>query len=549
VLGEIIRPSLAVLGVTALMLFLVEGALRLIIPEGAFVRNVDASWVGNEMAVADPVLGYRLKPGARQAEYVVGPLGYRGRDFSLDKAPGTFRIVCVGGSTTIGSNAGNNEFTYPRLLERMLQPVTEDCGFKVEVVNAGMFGYHSWHSVARLSGELARLEPDLIVIMDGLNDIIAANSMSIREAMANAVRREGIMSRLVNRQEKTEGTLADSVAKLRLAQAAAWLADKIASHLPFSATLMDRKLKAFGTAGNLEAFIWTAKDLGMPVAIVNYPWISRELATVAQEKERNPYGFQSDNLYRLYQYGRVALKRVNEAVSVKLGVPLADPQPAFDSMSDGREGVKKLYSDNMHLTRYGNMLLAKAVMDMIVTTEPLRSKVNGCQQFHKAYTDLRLERLFPDIFRWAECTRTGKADAACLAEAFPKMGSAVFRNVRIARGDDGWAFFAPEHGEKPGEVSFSVKASEFPGREAMLFPRAGAGENSVRVFVRAGEEGREELAVTLNGDPAGWTPVFAPASFTLPRSDTGWRLRIVLEGPDAQLWTSNYVALFRNPLD
>ena len=66
-------------------------------------------------------LSFTDKEGIIRSEHgdiVVNSLGYRGPYFEKNKAPDTFRIVAMGGSTTAGMY--ENELTYPRLLERML---------------------------------------------------------------------------------------------------------------------------------------------------------------------------------------------------------------------------------------------------------------------------------------------------------------------------------------------------------------------------------------------------------------------------------------------
>lgn len=95
-------------------------------------------------------------------------LGYRGPEVAVPKPPGVFRIVAIGGSTTY-STATTAENAYPRQLEIMLR---EDYGYaNVEVVNAGVPGYTSWDLLAAYIYRVVELEPDLLIIYEGINDV------------------------------------------------------------------------------------------------------------------------------------------------------------------------------------------------------------------------------------------------------------------------------------------------------------------------------------------------------------------------------------------
>lgn len=96
--------------------------------------------------------------------------GYRGRAVRLDKAPGTLRVICLGGSTTYGWGVDDPAKTYPAYLEGLLaqRPVP---GFdRVEVVNAGI----PWGTTAEILThyhfKFHYFRPDLVVLNVGSND-------------------------------------------------------------------------------------------------------------------------------------------------------------------------------------------------------------------------------------------------------------------------------------------------------------------------------------------------------------------------------------------
>jgi hypothetical protein len=120
-------------------------------------------------------IGERFE-GAAYLNFMLSPvreehnsLGYRGAEITIPKPDDVFRIVAIGGSTTYGEFIEENDLTYPAQLEYVLR---EDYGYEnVEVINAGVPAYTSWESLVSLQFRVLDLDPDLIIIYDGVNDI------------------------------------------------------------------------------------------------------------------------------------------------------------------------------------------------------------------------------------------------------------------------------------------------------------------------------------------------------------------------------------------
>lgn len=121
-------------------------------------------------------VGYSLRPGYDNYSRIpfpskprrVNSLGFRGPEFNFTKAPGTIRIVTLGGSTTM-TIATDNEHTYPRLLEAKLRANYPDK--TIEVINAGVGGYTSLSSLLTLAARVLPLQPDVIVVYHAVNDV------------------------------------------------------------------------------------------------------------------------------------------------------------------------------------------------------------------------------------------------------------------------------------------------------------------------------------------------------------------------------------------
>ncbi len=161
------------------LFFLLEGGCRVVgrIRTGAwpetraeayteFVRKVGKAYR------LHPVLVVCGRPGAvlhaAGKEVVFNAEGERGTNFlnlPTPKPPGRFRIVCEGGSTTFDLFAENNAATWPARLGALLAARNGD------VANAGFTGWTSLESLISLEIRDVDLQPDLVVVFSGVNDL------------------------------------------------------------------------------------------------------------------------------------------------------------------------------------------------------------------------------------------------------------------------------------------------------------------------------------------------------------------------------------------
>jgi lysophospholipase L1-like esterase len=86
------------------------------------------------------------------------------RDVAVPKPEGTYRIVCEGGSTTFDLLSPDDAGTWPARLGRLLRP-------RADVVNAGFPGWTSLESLVSLETRDLDLQPDLVVVFSGVNDL------------------------------------------------------------------------------------------------------------------------------------------------------------------------------------------------------------------------------------------------------------------------------------------------------------------------------------------------------------------------------------------
>lgn len=123
-------------------------------------------------------------------------VGLRGPDITLPKPPGTYRIVCIGGSTTF--EGPRNHLTYPAMLQKKFREHFKTD--RIEVINGGVNGINSAGELGEFQNYL-RLEPDLVVHYNFANDVFNAQylvkedeaAMGIMDRAVRAVARHSLL--------------------------------------------------------------------------------------------------------------------------------------------------------------------------------------------------------------------------------------------------------------------------------------------------------------------------------------------------------------------
>jgi lysophospholipase L1-like esterase len=118
-----------------------------------------------------PYLSYAPTPKYQKGRTSHNSLGFRNAEFTLEKPDGVFRIVALGGSSTYDVSIKDNDETFTAQLEKFLQ---DEYGYtNVQVINAGVPGYNSWEILVNLQFRVLDLDPDLLIIYEGTNDVHA----------------------------------------------------------------------------------------------------------------------------------------------------------------------------------------------------------------------------------------------------------------------------------------------------------------------------------------------------------------------------------------
>lgn len=108
------------------------------------------------------------------------------REFSAQH-PESVRIVFIGGSTTYTVGIEDNRKIFSYRLEERLNAYYRDRlqGRRIEVINAGVGGATSAENLIRMIFFVSELQPDLVVIQHGLNDVYPRCWGSLRSDYGN----------------------------------------------------------------------------------------------------------------------------------------------------------------------------------------------------------------------------------------------------------------------------------------------------------------------------------------------------------------------------
>lgn len=186
-MAKILLRLLIALAALAAALALTEGALRLTDigrPRAVSALRIVGESLGIDVTVPDDDLLVRLRPGAEFLGYYrINGRGWRGAEPADPKPTDTLRIVALGDSCTFGYGVDESQ-AWPAQLQHML-----DLAFagvqRFEVISTGVPGYSTWQNRLQMQGDVATLEPDLVVLYpSGHNDITGNKGRTDRKATA-----------------------------------------------------------------------------------------------------------------------------------------------------------------------------------------------------------------------------------------------------------------------------------------------------------------------------------------------------------------------------
>ncbi|MCC7015110.1 MAG: SGNH/GDSL hydrolase family protein [Planctomycetes bacterium] len=291
-------------------------------------------------------------------------LGFRGPETTWAKPAGTFRIFCIGGSSTYGIGPSSNETNWPERLQAHLNE--RGLGKKVEVINGGCQGYSSFEMAIQLATRGVSFQPDLVLTYETINDV--------RCALYPGVVPDNTHWRAnwpVARKSELEGLLEHSLTFLAWRRYCTdwWENSKnlgswvIVDFGKWTSTTgddyaqpTDAELGFLNTRRNLVTILATARAHGAEVMFVTQGTRMSDFDRAAKSAQAQKDAFE--RVYRLI--GEVANER---------GVPYCDARVVLEAEAarqSAANGKDQVFTNEVHMTDAGCELLARTIAERIV---------------------------------------------------------------------------------------------------------------------------------------------------------------------------------------
>ncbi|MDZ4803741.1 MAG: SGNH/GDSL hydrolase family protein [Candidatus Eisenbacteria bacterium] len=127
-------------------------------------------WSAPRLTTHDPNRGKAYRPGIRwhqaeegEADIIINRWGFRDREWTLVKPPGTVRVALLGDSFVDGLQVPIDS-TWAREAERRLNACHAFGDSTVEVMNFGVSGYGTAQELQTLRHDVHRFAPDIVVL-------------------------------------------------------------------------------------------------------------------------------------------------------------------------------------------------------------------------------------------------------------------------------------------------------------------------------------------------------------------------------------------------
>jgi hypothetical protein len=164
------RRAFALIGATVVAVVLTLAALeigtRVLVGAPPATERIV---MGNAVYAYHPWSGHRATPGFTYKHLSINRRGWRGPDRPDAKPPGVRRALLLGDSVAFSSYELRDSATIAGYLEVFLH---ERVGGRWEVVNMAVPAGQSHMSLATLAHEGIHLAPDVVVVLNGANDVV-----------------------------------------------------------------------------------------------------------------------------------------------------------------------------------------------------------------------------------------------------------------------------------------------------------------------------------------------------------------------------------------
>ena len=287
----------------------------------------------------DPVLFWRLRGHVDHAVWdftmvSTNAQGLRHDRPIEDKPAGRFRIVCVGDSVTFGyriplvfpdapERYDHDDAPYAGRLERMLR--AEYPGRDIEVIALAVPGYSSLQGRLLLEQTIGWLEPDVVILSFGFNDV------AVRPRPDQVVMAPDLVSTTLRRVMSSSQTL------LHLWR---WYDARASRKARVEQPAPGERVSRLDYVANMDAMVQLAKEHGARVLVVG---------AVYRDRTTNPPEARRMSVYRATLAEAMRMEHV--------------PFLQIDELTEnGAPANAELFGEHIHPSSKGHQLMAERIL-------------------------------------------------------------------------------------------------------------------------------------------------------------------------------------------
>jgi len=305
----------------------------------------------------------------KYADIKLNSLGFRSPEINLEKEKGTYRIVCMGDSSTFGME-GFEKDIYPSVLQRLLEEKYPE--MKIEVVNAGYTGYSSFQGLMLLKLKILDLNPDLITIFYGVCDNATPHSAS---AMTDRKYYENNQSTAGRIREYLHYSKIYVLLEKGMIAAVSWIkTGKTSPRRDFFQNIQEsesgkktvRRVPLDESEENFRNMINTMKSVGIKPILIKHFWLTHDNKDFA----RTPYHDVMDKIGKETGTLTIDTSKIFESTYKRLISDLGYYHRMKNKFPETIDAEKDLfntcYIGNVHPTAYGHYLIARELAENMV---------------------------------------------------------------------------------------------------------------------------------------------------------------------------------------
>jgi len=300
-----------------------------------------------------PYLMFKARPNFKSPTVNTNSFGFRGPEV-FAKTKDIYRIVIVGASTAFGGMSTSDEKTFYKVLERNLNKNLSKDNRRYEVICGAMPSYNSMQELILIEMKILKMEPDMVIILDGFNDAINYLARDSRAGYPD-------MFKDLEKYTNTKAFFKMRLRKIRIIR-------KIMEHYEKKEAMSQ---KAFDPAvvefygDNLDIMCHLLKSYSIAPVLVTQPAIhyKQPLSQPENDYAKDDSLMSRKGFIELYD----ALAKAAQGVAIKNNVPYVDARYIYNGNNE------TLFTDDCHLNDRAQEMLAGALTKTVSEKIELQS--------------------------------------------------------------------------------------------------------------------------------------------------------------------------------